>query len=749
MYVTALCSFHHTLYVENKIGLFTKGVVYKVSMAKKGKGVSGGNGQDVKTKICLLSQQTHPPSIPGLPPELEKALKAAFAASNSGGDNPAAKANRPAGQNRKSPKKEREIINCEGLDSSYVSAVLRLYDALILDNEVRQNRTVDVALIINEGFPAFEVKIGKRKFKMIKQYFGLESKPADKPGLSDEEAKNLLARLRTYKCACYYIYGFKAIVASLAKCHDDFKPLKRLSEENKELTAAKLTLLAGVLCGEHYLLRHFEIEVPKENMGRSKKYYDEPAKARLPELRPVYEKISRKNDDTPYGPEELIRLWDMKFSHYGERFIATERLMYEVFRLEERGILGEVLQFCELGMYKQGKRWNFYSKDVPNPYTTAEKVKALKKKVNPVLTTISAEVSFVRPMFSQMYVEYLLIIHMCLKDLLKDGKRIEEQLSPVETTYVMARNGSMQIKAYRIGPNFLVSSTEEAMRWASLAEYVCVNDIELPFAHCLQKAPAGQVLGAIYLAQKLECQKAFWLNGAMEIAKEILAMDTNGVLKRELMAKKAASPEQLKEELGITDAHLKKWGAKDSAAESIKVANDSITSAGNSEVADETVVSEPITTVAEPARLENKPVDWNNPEECVEWIASWAVKNGYLSALRNDDSKQFNLIYEVMVKGNEEIISSFAMNKIDESEFLANIGFEVDIAPMYFDQFRVEPKRLVDHCWGLQMKIRQKKNAPCDSTIKLYHYLITSGIECGAAKQPMSPSKMLKDLKIK
>lgn len=717
---------------------------------RKGNRKKGCNGTEPKgggtsNKSQLLERPpnrlallTHKSSTPGVPPELEEALREAFAASNSEGANPAAKANRPAGQNGKSPKKEREIINCEGLDSSYVSAVLRLYDALILDDEVRQNRTVDVALIINEGFPAFEAKIGKRKFKMIKQYFGLESKPADKPGLSDEEAKNLLARLRTYKCACYYIYGFKAIVASLAKCHDEFKPLKRLSEENKELTAAKLTLLAAVLCGGHYLLRHFEIEVPKENKGRSKKYYDEPAKVRLPELLPVYEKACRKNDDTPYGPEELIRLWDMKFSHYGEHFIATERFMYEVFRLEERGILGEVLQFCELGMYKQGKRWNFYSKDVPNPYTTAEMVKALKKKVNPVLSTISAEVSFVRPMFSQMFVEYFLIIHMRLKDLLKDGKRIEEQLSPVETTYVMARNGSMKIKAYRIGPNFFVSSTEDAMRWASLAEYVCVNDIELPFAHCLQKAPAGQVLGAIYLAQQLECQNAFLLNGAMEIAKEILAMDTNGVLKRELMAKKAASPEQLKEELGITDEHLRRWGAEIHKTEA-GVANCVDVTAEADEAEQE------IDTVMLAADM-----DLYDDTQVMEFVLKWARLKGYLVKSEVDE-QQRQIIQSVIIDGNQEEIRSFANGECTEKAFMEAIGFEEkdDIVKGYFDRYQVAPDELTKYCILINKKFRKKngKTPAVECTVRLYNYLVDMRIECGPDYVVMKRDRSLLNFK--
>ena len=67
----------------------------------------------------------------------------------------------------KTAEPERKIICSEGITSSDKAAVIKLYQQLVPGDKTR---TINVDMIMNEGFQAFESTVGEASFRKIKKY---------------------------------------------------------------------------------------------------------------------------------------------------------------------------------------------------------------------------------------------------------------------------------------------------------------------------------------------------------------------------------------------------------------------------------------------------------------------------------------------------------------------------------------------------------------------------------------------------
>lgn len=734
-------------------------------------GMSGRHG-------ILTTGLAQPPT---LPPEVLAAFKAA---TNPKGTNPSTITGMVAGS-------KKNVINCEGYTPEYIAAVLSLYDDLLLDKEICATRTIDIHLIVTEGFPAFESTIGAQNFKKLKKYYGIGYN-ADKTAIKKQELQDLLARLRTIDNACRYIHGYWDAILFLDECLDETNPIAGLTDRERKLSNAKLAFLAGeVLCGDWYPLMYFKrCEDEKATPTIQVRSFDIKRRYQIPTLLPDYARCNQKKDTTPYGPEELIRVAD-KFRQYGKGCIIVDQLMTEVGKLIERGVLDEVMSFCELRFYKEKDGWNFRTHNIPNPYNTVEKVKALKRRANPERYCIAMEVFLLKPMIDQMDQEEVWTLYTIL---VQSNCVLDGNFPKINGGFFYADNVRESMQVYKLTGKTLLAGPIEAQRCLDLARYVYANDLPLSFAYCDNKVPAGQVLTAITLAQNLGCKLAYatgyttaanyessvsYAGSTMKIAREIMAMDKTGVLKREFYAEEKATSERLKEELGITDEDMRRWGAEIPKAEEVvetcgdisvernavdpethptyaeadqirdvtAVLDDACeekdgVKAGVENVDVDSAMSAPVEepVEADAAVLEVDAVmlaadmDLSDDSQMMEFILKWARLKGYLVKSEVDE-QQRQIIQSVLINGNQEKIRSFANGEFTEKAFFEAIGFEEDddIVKGYFDRDQVAPDELTKHCILINKKFRKKngKTPAVKCTVRLYNYLVDRRIECG------------------
>lgn len=136
-------------------------------------------------------------------------------------------------------KKRGEVISYEKLTSEEEAGIIRLYNALVPEPVSEE---IDVKLIYEEGFPAFEKAIGKDAFSKLKKYFGIGR--GMKPKMSkvpDRKIMALVGQLRTMENATKYISGYKELIEKVAEkeCTVDVQYVLENEElENRPLNVA-------------------------------------------------------------------------------------------------------------------------------------------------------------------------------------------------------------------------------------------------------------------------------------------------------------------------------------------------------------------------------------------------------------------------------------------------------------------------------------------------------------------------------
>ena len=633
------------------------------------------------------------------------------------------------------PKTKRRIINHNGISSDKVAAIVKLYDDLVLNEEIRTTRSVNIGLIINEGFSAFESSIGKEAWSLVKKYYGIGYE-ADTSCLTEEKVKEYLAKMRTIENACGYIDGLWKLIQNLHACLDEFVPCEGLDERHQVITGAKLALLVmELLCGEWFLQRQMRRNPNATSLTNDTLH------AWLPDYDLCH---SESHLAEAYGPEELFGIYE-KFREYGEKCIVIDLLMREIMSLRERGLLDEAMHFCELSFQDDGKGWNIVSTNAPNPYNTIEKVMELKRRIHPQRSVRAMEGFLLKPYIKNIILSEFWETYAILAGFVKSRRSLEEVFPRFDAAYYFAKaiHGKTtyvqeRTSVWRLAQNphkvILVSGPLEVERILFLAEYLYEVDIELRyFAENRElRGPVGRVMMAIKVAQKLKCLNSFYVESAMRIAQEILKMDSTGILKRCLDRfinnEEEIDLEQVVIELGITPEHLQKWGANPVVQEDLSAVPET-----------EEIRTENVT---DPAN-EEEYIDWSNSEAVVGWLINWAAKNGFTI---QDDAEQRNLIWAVLAEKNTDTIKSYALREIDDTTFVKEIGFENEYADMYFSRDQVDCEKLTAHVVKETKKTKAKRNnstaAVC--TICLYKYLVEKRLPCGPDMTVMSLNPALR-----
>lgn len=633
---------------------------------------------------------------------------------------PAVAPAKPANLLVMAPADNRKRICCDGINKADISGIVAFYDAMVQNLQLRQSLPINLGLIVHKGFPAFEKTIGKDDFENLKQYFGIGMK-ANKNVLTNEQVQQLLARLRTIENACFYIHGYQACIDFMSEClYGEINKVTYVSDEQNKLALAKLAFMAAeLLCGYWYLQQDFEIVNPNPNSKKAAQVSFKGRNTNRVERLPNDGK-SQKSNANYYGPEELMVLVEKKLKPYGKKCIFTDMLMYEIHRLKNAGILPDVLRCCELQLKDDSdEMWDFLSINEANPFNTVGQIRDLKKRIHPRIGVYPMETFLFVPEVSEEYIENLWLLWRVLENVLESKEGIEKLRSEMKNFRCVDKK--FQYQVYMIGRNEAVSGEIEARRIVYLANCVCGNDIEMNQAKG-GKVHVGQMLQAVLLAQACKCEAAFDLYGQMEIGNEILAMDTDGVMRRENFAKEKSNPETLVKELGITDEHLRRWGAEIHNAE-----------AGVANCVDVTAEADEAEQEIDAVMLAAD-MDLFDDTQVMEFVLKWARLKGYLVKSEVDE-QQRQIIQSVIIDGNQEEIRSFANGECTEKAFMEAIGFEEkeDIVKGYFDRYQVAPDELTKYCILINKKFRKKngKTPAVQCTVRLYNYLVDMRIECG------------------
>lgn len=265
--------------------------------------------------------------------------------------------------NKKPQTPERIIICREGIYPSDKTALIRLYDALVIDDK---RRTVNVTMIMDEALPVFEEILGTTNFKKLKKYFGIGCKPS-KVGIKSQEIGMMLERLRTVENAQYYIDGYKELLEyAAAKLHGAPEGMTMLEK------AKFVRMYHTIFVGYYFFAQDFKRTFNMQYQC----YYLE-----------VDFKTAIANNSRPFHPEEFFTTSKILMESFKEDSLFYDLVYMELMNLDKR-LQKEVLHFAELKFDGNGR---LISVNEAPKYQTFSSIRTLKKKVHPEIGSYPME----------------------------------------------------------------------------------------------------------------------------------------------------------------------------------------------------------------------------------------------------------------------------------------------------------------------------------------------------------------------
>lgn len=435
-------------------------------------------------------------------------------------------------------KKTRRIIDSGKLSKQDRDGIVKLYEALVpkkgievIDIEAMKKHfptfdDIDVDMIAEEAFPAFERTIGVENFAKLKRYFGIGVKPS-RFGTKAKDIEMFIAKLRTIENAQYYMSGYKDLISKTAP------KLEGAPEGLTELEKAKIVrLYVVIICGFFYFAEDYSYS----NYAKKEVCVD-------------YEKV-QKNNKMEFLPEEFFRLYASKIHSIPDNNLFYEHVYSEITALEKR-TLKEVLSFAELDLGDDG----FFSSNVANVNQTYGSIRNIKIKVHHEPGCFPIEVFGLKCMAEKVDLGDLYLIYKVLKTM-------EMEEFPKEDKPFVKLEGSRIIKSthtcYEIIKGMFVAGPVEMSRFVNLMELVSAkgldmqlktdesgNELEVP-----KNFNAKKFMSAVMFANELAYLDAGTaISKDFEVAEMLIGMDKDDALERFYSGE--ITTEGLKEEFGI------------------------------------------------------------------------------------------------------------------------------------------------------------------------------------------------------
>lgn len=429
------------------------------------------------------------------------------------------------------PKKQTsgKIIPCDKISAKDEAGIVRLYKALVPEDI---SKDIDIRLIVEEGFPAFEQTIGEAEFSKVKKFFGIGDERKTKP--RQAEIISLLGKLRTIENATKYISGYKNLVEDVAS---------RLCETPEGMGVfekAKLVRAYMVIFGDyHFFPEDFSII----QVGNK-----EPERVLRTER--VFE-----NNKRPFYPEELFFMYELKIGYFSKESIMYGIIADELLGIEKR-LRKEVMEIAELKVNPDN---TFSSENKAAQAPTFGSVRKLKMKVSPVKGVYPIEIFCNKDLVKQWnFVE----LYKLYKTLDTTDWDTFPKVEKTEREIVGSRSADVTRQYYQVDEDMFSGYTEMSrvqryfqhlaeMEYIVEAQYLVNNEK-------IQAIPvnSGKFMAAIQFANYMEyISKDTSYTRDFEIADALLEKDTEGTWLE--LKRGEITIDEVKEKLHI-DRHFEK-----------------------------------------------------------------------------------------------------------------------------------------------------------------------------------------------
>lgn len=377
-------------------------------------------------------------------------------------------------------KKRGEVNSYEKLTLEEEAGIIRLYNALVPEPVSEE---IDVKLIYEEGFPAFEKTIGVEAFSKVKKYFGIgRGMKSRMPKVPDRKIMALIGQLRTMENATKYISGYKELIEKVAE------KLVWAPEEMTSLEKAKLI--------RAYIIIFFEYHFFVEDFSYTQYGNNQPEKV-------INKQLFQLNNKKCIYPEELFFLNDMCIRYYQKGIIYGT--IAEEIKLLDKRLRKEVLEFAELSLLPDGR---FTSTNLPAKSYTFGSVRKLKMQANPVRGYYPVDTFFDKGLieawdFGAMYKLYKSVKAHSLNEY----PRVKFPV--VECQGACLVEG--EIEAFKVSEEEMFSSEQECKRFVRYVEYLAEKECTVDVQYVLENEElenrplnVASFMGAIKFAELSE-----------------------------------------------------------------------------------------------------------------------------------------------------------------------------------------------------------------------------------------------------
>lgn len=431
-------------------------------------------------------------------------------------------------------KNDRQVICRTDITRQTRDGVVKLYKDLVLNDK---NKPINVNLIVDEGFPAFEKTLGKSDFEKLKKYYGIGYK-VNLGAVKPVELKVLLGRLRTVENAQFYIQDYKQLLNDFAA------KLKGAPEDMPTIVKAKLVrMFYTIFVGYYYFAHDFKYVInPNNNTGKIVVDYEEAV----------------KNNNKYFCPEDLFIINARLACYCPEDTLSYQAIIFELeqFKQEkfknDKNLLLDLMRFAELGCYD----YQFVSVNEAGPEKTISKIRRLKTRVHPEIGVYPMETFCIEAQMQTAEFDSLYKLQKLLNAHSIDEFRMYER----EDTYLEeARIVKRMRKFYEVEESddpddeygFSISGETEKNRFLNMINYMTTQGFIL-------RTSDNRICDmSIYMPALKFCEKMGYSNEEssleeeFEIAEKIIALDKEGAIKR--YGSKEITKEELKSYLGIDE----------------------------------------------------------------------------------------------------------------------------------------------------------------------------------------------------
>lgn len=289
---------------------------------------------------------------------------------------------------------------------------------------------IDIPMILDKAFPAFEATVGRADFQKVKYFFGIEKNVLQLFLAPEAEIREIVQKLRTVENARYYLTGYEKLLNDLA---DKFFGAP---EDVSMMVKAKIARIYTIIIMDGHF---FSNEIGLMD-GRNVVNSDQIV----------------KNCYLQLLPEDLFWIYSNRLMKMPAGNLNYNLVVWEIMRLEP-SLRKEILGAAELKL----KEEKFISTNKVWEKSNYSELRLLKIKVAPIPSHLAPEVMALKSVIVDSRLEYMYCLYKIMM-----SKPYEEfadlEVEKATMTHYGAKMTKVTCKV--IFENIIVSSKDEFER---------------------------------------------------------------------------------------------------------------------------------------------------------------------------------------------------------------------------------------------------------------------------------------------